>query len=168
MRLVDQLLMCRGFAICKGFISPGETWNFTTDDTSSDGVFSQLGYLVQGSGTLYDADGNDRGRFENPGSLYDMRDYYGKACSIKVDSEGGSWICINPTPASKAYNGEVLKAETNKTIIGNDKEQVVVCLKGKISINDKVLDEFQYARIIKGKSANVVISSDSAGLYFYT
>lgn len=167
MKLMDDLIMCKGFAICRGMMTAGETYSFTSANTSSDGIFSQLGYCVSGSAILYDSEGTAKIKFET-GNLYDVRDYYGKDFNIVAEENGGTWICINPTPASKFYTGVLLKENTTKTIKGTDKEQVVMCLNGEIVVNDKTLKQFQYARILKGKTAKLTLGPDTMGIYFYT
>lgn len=167
MKLIDDLIMCKGFAICRGMMTAGETYTFTSANSSADGIFSQLGYCVSGDAILYDSDGNARLTFET-GNLYDVREYYGKDFTITANENGGTWICINPTPANKFYNGELLKENTTKTVKGGSKEQVVMCLSGVVSINDKVLNQFQYARVLNGKTAKIKIEPGALGIYFYT
>lgn len=167
MKIVDDLIMCKGFAICRGTMTAGETYSFTSANTSADGIFSQLGYCASGSAILYDMDGNYKLKFET-GKLYDVRDFYNKDFYITAEENGGTWICINPTPANKFYKGSILEPDTVRTIKGSEKEQVVLCLSGKITINDKSLNQFQYARILKGKTAKISVDSDSLGIYFHT
>ena len=166
MRHIEAPFICKGFVICVGYITAGDVYEFTTEETTSDGVFSQLGYCIDGGAVLNDKAGNKVMDLK-AGTLYDFRDLYGKEYTMKTGPNGGTWFCINPTPATKRYAYELIHEDTIKTIEGEDKEQVVICVYGKLKINGKELIGKQYARIFNGKSAEVKVKPDSLALYFH-
>jgi hypothetical protein len=166
MRHIEAPFICKGFVICVGHITPNDVYDFTEKDTTADGVFSQIGFCIDGGAVLYDKDGNKVKDLYGD-TYYDFKEFYGTEYKMVTGENGGTWFGINPVPATKIYNGEVIRPGQIKTIIGEDKEQVVICIYGKIEVNGKELIGKQYARIFKDKSARVVVNEGGLALYFY-
>jgi hypothetical protein len=162
MKFIDNVSICKGFAICKGHMTGGEVYAYSAEDARNDAVYSQLLFGVNGSGAAYDADGNKIIDIF-PNTVYDFKEYYGKGYSIRALENGGTWICINPIPASKMYSYELLTGNTN--IVGDGSEHVLICIIGSISVNEKTLKQLQYARILKDKIANIVIPEGSMAIH---
>jgi hypothetical protein len=166
MKILTVAEICRGFAICVGHITPNDAYTFTKEETTGNGVFSQLGYCLEGYADLVDANENVVLELKG-GNLYDFRDYYGKSYKMRTNStESGTWFCINPLPATKIYNGVLLKENTVKTYKGDGAETVIICIDGKVEVNDKILESKNYVRLLKDKVANVKVQPGSVGLYF--
>jgi hypothetical protein len=163
MKFIDNVSICKGFAICKGHMTAGETYTYSVEDASKDAVYSQLLFGLNGSGAAYDADGVKITDIVIPNTLYDFKDYYGKEYSIRSAENGGTWVCINPIPASKVYTHRVLI--DGIVIAGDDSENVVICMQGPISINGKLLKQLQYARIFKDKIADIQIPTGSIAVH---
>lgn len=163
MKFIDNVSICKGFAICKGHMTSDEVYEYSSEDARNDAVYSQLLFGVNGSGAAYDADGNKIIDITIPNTVYDFKEYYGKGYSIKALENGGTWICINPIPASKMYSHELLTNDT--TIVGDGAEHVLICMIGTINVNGKTLKQLQYARIFKDKTANIVIPEGSMAIH---
>ena len=164
MKLMSTLAVCKGFAQCRGFITPNDSFEYSLNDTTSDAKFSQIFCLLEGGGIMYNSDGSEYGRSDTTIAL-DLRDYYGKTYKFVAGDKGAAWLCINPIPADNFFSFELKKSNSNFTITGDGKEHIILCTKGTISINDKELKQFNYSRILNGKTADIVIPSESEALY---
>lgn len=163
MRVIEPGILCKGFLICIGYVSPGDEIVITKEEMRKEGGFSQLGYTPMGEATLYDIDDNVLYRFKD-NEFYDLRDFY-RSNGLKYKSEsGGAWFGINPIPSNKIFNGRLLKE--NEVIEGDGIERVVVCVKGHFFANESKLDYKQYVRITKDKVVNIEIPEGSIALYF--
>ena len=166
MKTVETLAVCKGFALCRGSITADDFYEYTYNDTSTDAKFSQIFFLEEGSGELQNSDGTVYGSSLVSG-VWDLREFYKKIYRFVPYEKGAKWICINPIPSNKFFNIEHLKAGTERTIIGNDKLEIILCLRGSLNINDKVFNQYNYARILKGKEAIIKVNDDSEALYMY-
>ena len=183
MKFIASTVMCKGFALCRGFITPNDVYNYDPSDADIATRYTQIFYLIEGSGSLYSGDtyigdynGNNssvideyKQRFDQyvqkgPTSLLiDLRVFKGTKFSFRSGDKGAGWLCINPVPPDSLYTPTLLTSDT--TIVGDDKDRVVMCAKGNITINDKKFDQFNYAKIMDGVTANVVIPSGSEAIY---
>lgn len=166
MRHIEAPFICKGFVICVGHITPHDVYDFTEKDTTSDGVFSQIGYCIDGGAVLYDKEGN-KIKDLYADTYYDFKEFYGKEYKMVTGEKGGTWFGINPVPATKIYVGEIIKPGELRSIVGEEREQVIISVFGKININGKELIGKQYARVFNGKVANVSVEPNSLALYFY-
>jgi len=157
-------VLCRGFAICTGHVTANETYEYSLEDTTVDTKFSQIFYLYEGSGALYDENDVIYNKSSVP-SVWDLRMYYKKKYKFVANKLGATWICINPIPAYNFFDIEHLHSNTTKTIIGDGKEHVILSLRNKIIVNDAELTHLKYSRILNGKVANVIVPSGSEALY---
>ena len=166
MKKVETLAVCKGFALCRGSITANDFYEYTYHDTSTDAKFSQIFYLEEGSGELQLSDGSVYGNSLTSG-IWDLREFYKKVYKFVSYEKGAKWICINPIPSNKFFDIELLKSNTEKTIIGDDKLQIILCLRGSLNINDKVFSQYNYARILRDKQAVIKVNQDSEALYMY-
>jgi hypothetical protein len=166
MKHIEAPFICKGFVICVGHLNAHDIYDFTTKETTTDGVFSQLGFCLDGGAVLNDKNGHKVMDLV-AGQLYDFKDLYGKEYTMNTGAHGGTWFCINPTPATKRYKYELIKESQIKTITGDDFEQTVICVYGSIKVNGKDLIGKQYARILNNKTAVVTTQANSMALYFY-
>jgi hypothetical protein len=162
MKFIDDISICKGFAICKGHMTGNEVYEYSAEDAKKDTVYSQILFGVNGTGAAYDSNGNKITDI-NANVLYDFKEYYGKKYSIRAFENGGTWICINPIPANKFYTQKILTNDT--TIVGDGHEHVLICLFGSIVVNEKTLNQLQYARIFKDKTANIIIPDGSIAIH---
>ena len=185
MKLIASNILCKGFALCRGFITPHDTYNYSPEDANVDTRYTQIFYLLEGNGhlkynndvvmsysdgvfTLNPSYKNEVENFINvKGSTFmaDLRGFKGRPFSFVSGDKGAGWICINPVPASKPFDSSLILGGTTKTIVGDGKEHVVMCVRGSININDKSFNIFNYARVLEGKTAEIVVPSDSEALY---
>ena len=164
MKLVSNLELCKGFAVCRGHITANDTYIYSIDDASTDTKFSQIFYMLEGSGTAYNEDGSVYGSSNNPG-VWDLRSMHQKSYKFTAGEHGATWLCINPIPANNFFNLEILKQGSSKTIQGDGKEHIVMCGKGVITANDVELKQFKYTRVLNGKTINFNIPDGSEAIY---
>jgi len=166
MKVLSTAEICKGFAICVGHITANDEFVFTVEETTGNGVFSQLGYCIEGYADLIDSDGKVIQELSG-GNLYDFRDYYSTSYKMRTNSTtSGTWFCINPILATKIYDATLLKENTTKTYTGDGVENVIVCVTGTVKVNDKVLESKNYVRVLNGKIANVTVYPGSVAVYF--
>jgi hypothetical protein len=161
---MSTLAMCKGFAQCRGFITPNDSFEYSLDDTTSDAKFSQIFCLLEGGGIMYNEDGTEYGR-SDISNAWDLREFHGKRYKFVSGNKGAAWLCINPIPADKFFSFELKRAGSTFEVNGDGKEHIILCIKGTLNINDKELKQFNYSRILNGKTAHVVIPSESEALY---
>lgn len=167
MKKFETLAICRGFALCRGYITPNDSHEYSHSDTSTNARFSQIFYLTRGGGKLYKYDNTIYGESDTP-NIWDLREFYKEPYILASGDKGAEWICINPIPANKFFDFELLSTGTKKTIYGNkEKEQSIICLKGTLLINDKVFNKYNYTRILDGKIADITVNNDSEALYLF-
>ena len=159
MKSIDKLIVCKGFALCRGIMSAYDSYNYTIEETSTDSKFSQLLYLLYGGGTAPD------GKEYHNNLLLDVREYYEKPFAFKSGSAGAMWLCINPIPANKFFDASLIKAGETKTIRGDGKEHIILSAKGYITANDRILEMFQYVRVLNGKEAIINVPENSEAIY---
>ena len=164
MKLMSTLALCKGFAQCRGHITANDSFEYTLDDTTSDSKFSQIFCLLEGGGIMYDDKGNEYGR-SNTYNAWDLREFHGKTYKFVSGAHGATWLCINPIPVNKFFQFELKRSNSEFDMVGNDKEQIILCTKGDIIVNDKTLNVFNYARVWTGKSAHVKIPHNSEAIY---
>lgn len=185
MKLIASLVLCKGFALCRGFITPNDSYNYDASETNVDTRFSQIFYMIEGGGTL-NCEGkvigsnvngnqyvdpewrdayNEKVQMSSNSMLIDLRDFYGKSYNFVAGEYGAGWLCINPIPSEKFFTPSLIRAGETKTIEGDGKEHIVMCAKGTITANDKSLNQFNYTRVLNGKTANIVVPSDSEAIY---
>jgi len=164
MKLESSIVICKGFALCRGHMTPGDSYSYTKDDTTQDARFSQVFYLVEGGGIMYDGIGREHGR-SDASDVWDFREYYGKSYRFLAGTSGATWLCVNPLPSNKFFNVELIRENNNKTIVGDGAEHIILCAKGNLTINDKSLSQFNYSRILNGKTAEVNVPAGSEALY---
>jgi len=179
MKIIEPLIVCRGFGICHGEFGPYVDNIQTVEDTSTDFKFSQIFILLEGSGSFVGTiDGSTKDGYGNivPTSngivrdfkhnAWDLREMYKRSYKFIADDRGAKWMCINPLPANAFFDFELFtdsRAITNDT--GN--QRFIVCVKGPIFINGNQLDQFKYSRIFVDKTANIEIPAGSSALYLH-
>jgi hypothetical protein len=185
MKFIASTVLCKGFALCRGFITPNDVYNYDPADADVATRYTQIFYLIEGSGSLYSGQtfvGEYNGTNSNVIDSYkdtfdqyvqkgdrslliDLRFVKGQPFSFQSGNNGAGWLCINPVPADGLFTPELLKSNTSRTIVGDGNEHIVMCAKGSITINDKTFNQFNYARVLEGKTANIVVPSESEAIY---
>lgn len=156
--------LCKGFAICTGHITANDTYQYSLEDTTTDTKYSQIFYLFDGGGIMYDDNDNEYGR-SDVSNAWDLREFHRKKYKFVSGNKGATWVCINPVPANKFFDMELVKSNSQKTIAGDGKEHIILCLKGIITVNGNELTSLKYSRILNGKVADVVVPSGSEAMY---
>lgn len=187
MKYMSTIAICKGFALCRGFMTANDKFNYDPADSNTDTRYTQITYLDPGVGSFYrnsdficGFDGsnltvsdNYKDWFDknvqlgdNNSALINIEEFKGTFCSFSTtDSVGIQWTCINPIPANKPFSPTLLKQNTNLSIQGDGKEHVIVSVRGSITINNKTINQYNYARVLGGKTADVVIPSGSEAVY---
>jgi hypothetical protein len=180
MKVIDPIIVGRGFGICKGIFDPYEENIQTVEDTSTDFKFSQIFILMDGSGSFYGSvDVVTKDGYGNPVSTtngaasdwkfnaWDLRDFYKRSYKFVAGDRGAKWMCINPLPANGFFDFEIIQSGS-KVISGeNGKQNVIVCITGPIFINNKQIDQYKYSRILGNTIANIEIPQGCAALYMH-
>lgn len=192
MKFVVSNILCKGFVMCRGYITPGDVYNYSPSDAYVDSKFTQIFYMLEGNGTLK-CNGEYIGSYDNgvldiipeyeeyfskylqkgTSLMVDLRIFQGKSFCFEAGSQGATWLCINPIPAVKFFDSSILLPNSATTIIGDGKEHIVICAKGKLSAKqgersdseEKIINQFNYVRVLNGKVANFTIPGDSEALY---
>lgn len=185
MKFIASTVMCKGFALCRGFITPNDEYNYSPDDADIATRYTQIFYLIEGSGSLYsgntyigDYNGSNSSVIDEYKSQYDqyvqkgdtsllidLRVFKGSPFSFKSGDKGAGWLCINPVPADGLFNCNLIKSDTNFSITGDGKDHIIMCAKGNITINNITFNQFNYAKVSEGKIADVVVPSGSEAIY---
>jgi hypothetical protein len=185
MKLMASLVICKGFALCRGFITPGDTYNYDASETNVDTRFSQIFYMIDGGGVMncdgkvigsningtqyvdpeWQAAYNDKVQMTSSSMLVDLRDFYGKSYNFTAGDKGAGWLCINPIPSANFFTPKLLTAGINLSITGDGNEHIIMCAKGTVVVNDKILNQFNYTRVLNGKTASIVVPGDSEAIY---
>lgn len=168
MKFTETTTLCKGFALCIGYVTEDDSVSINVEHLKRDGNFSQIGYCEIGGATLYDLSGNKIMEC-NSDTFYDMRDLYHKGgYQYKTNlGTGGSWFGINPIPSIKIYDAVLLREGDTDSILGDGIERTIICVKGTVKVNDKTLQPKQYSRILKDKMATYTLSKDSIAIYFW-
>ena len=161
MKLIFDNVLCKGFVMCRGRMKGNEEYSYSRDVTSTDSKFSQIYYLLEGGGTgplgYMSADNN---------RLFDFRDYYNHDYKLISDNSGITWLCINPIPANNFFDAKLLYENKQYVFDGNkDIEQIIICAKNYITINNNKINLFKYVRVLPGKTITVDIANNSEALY---
>lgn len=185
MKFIASTVLCKGFALCRGFITPNDVYNYDPSDSNIDTRYTQIFYLIEGSGSLYsketyigDYNGNNSSVIDeykqqydqyvqkgDTSLLIDLRVFKGSHFSFRSGDKGAGWLCINPVPSDKLFVPQLIKSNTSTTIVGDQNEHIVMCAKGNITINGITFNQFNYARVLEGKTAEIVVPSDSEAIY---
>lgn len=186
MKYIASTTICKGFALCRGFITPSDKFNYDPADANVDTRYTQISYLSPGMGTFYRGndpvcsfDGtnytvsNDYKDWytnnvqigDNQSALMNIDAFKGTFCSFEAGPLGCEWTCINPIPNDKPFTPTLLKQNTNMTIQGDGNTHIILSVKGSITINNKNINQYNYARVLEGKTADVVIPSGSEAIY---
>lgn len=162
MKLIFDNVLCKGFVMCRGRMKGNSNYSYDKEVTSTDSKFSQILYLLEGGGIgptgLGSFDGNNR--------LFDFRDYYNSDYELISDERGITWLCINPIPANSFFDAKLLLEREQYVFEGKqNKEQIIICVKNQITINNNTLNLFKYTRVLPGKTADIHIADGSEALY---
>lgn len=161
MKLIFDNVLCKGFVMCRGRMTGNSNYSYNKEVTSRDSKFSQVYYLLEGGGIGplgYMSTENTR--------FFDFRNYYNSDYELTSDERGITWLCINPIPANNFFDAKLLLEKEQYIFEGKqDKEQIIICVKNHITINDNLLHLFKYTRILPGKTANIHIADNSEALY---
>jgi hypothetical protein len=189
MKLVSPLQICKGFTMCRGHITSFDEWSYKGGNSSKDIEFSQLFYLIEGTGTLVygdeevafldengpkviDAYKDDYDRVVKQlgnSYLFDFRDRYDKKYKLVAGKYGATWMAINPLPNNHFFDAELFSGI--KEITGDGNNHIILCVKGEVNVissennKESKLVQFQYTRVLNGKKIHVVVPPGSQAIY---
>ena len=148
---------CRSFMLCVGSMSPNDSLEYTNTGL---GMVNHLMYMHTGSGAVKTQNGLTISLEE--GNVYDLSSYANTPLTYESGLNGAHYLIVDPLPNDKLYDYELLKGSAQKTIVGNDTEQVILCVYGTASCNGKNISETQYARVLSGKTVDITVPDNSA------
>jgi hypothetical protein len=149
-------ITCRGFILCTSGITPNDGFVLAN---AGQGKEVQFVYINSGGGCFRFANG-DVLPFEG-GNIYDISQYVGTPVRYEADERGAHGMAIDPVPNDKRYDYELVKGEATRTVVGENREQKILCLDGTIVCNDIELKSTQYAPVVNGKTVNVSVPANA-------
>jgi hypothetical protein len=127
------------------------------------GGSTQLCYTAYGSGMITATSGT--ATYEE-NVLTDVSHVRGEQMNGLSGPNGTIWVGINPID-EKTLDFMFINEPTNTTFVGVKDVSVILCLKGKITANNKDIDDLNYAIVEKGKSVDISVPQESAAIIFW-
>jgi len=148
--------------LCYSAVSSYATQNFKN---SGDGGSFQLVYFVAGSAQI---EMNHDLITVQAGQIHDFEKYMGFSCAGKTGKDSVFWVAIKPDPFTKRFDHQLIRGGEALSIVGDDKERVLVALVGKIKANDKTISENNFASVKNGQQVNVQVPEGSVAILLTT
>jgi len=165
--IIHQFYNTNMLNYCSLYFGPNESRSFLNDGIGS--THTHI-YISSGSGKFtWTSIDNTKEILDSydvtDGQLIDVRSTIGQLQLVEASDSGLSVMAINPLFYDKdktKYKVEIVKGPNTKTVVGEDKSRIVViCVDGKITINDKELVSLQHAMIYPGKTADITTEKNS-------
>ncbi len=157
--IVQNSIACRGFVLCIGSMERDDVLLHPNNES---GVLNQAVYVYKGSITASADSKSDIALLS--GQLTNVAEFAGLPIAYTGSPEGALWLAVNPTPASKRYEMQLLRGGDFMDVESGSNECAVVCLSGVISVGDKPIVQHKYARIMPNKTVAVIVPHDSLAL----
>jgi hypothetical protein len=146
------------FVICYGSMDAGDGFDH---NNGPNGAFNQWIYIQDGDATM------TQGSMVIPllgGALHDLTQTYGNGLRYDAGVNGVSWLAINPFPDTKRFSCKLLAGPIDNVYQAVDNDRFLLCVRGSLICNNKVIDTNSYGRTSKGKDLNITIGDGSVGL----
>jgi hypothetical protein len=102
------------------------------------------------------------------GALTDVTSFAGSAITYTAGNEGVLWTVVNPTPNTKRYETQLINTEQTLNVESGVSECAIVCLIGAINVNNKVIEQNKYARVLPNKTVNVIVPTGAVAVILKT
>lgn len=133
---------------------------------SGDGASFQFTYFV--SGNAFTKNSNDEVVPLQGGQLIDFEDRMGMPFTGWTEQNPAVWVSVCPKPYTKRFDYQIVRGGESTSIIGDDKERVLVAIVGSIEANGKTITEHKFARINDGQQVSVVVPEGSVAVVLTT
>jgi hypothetical protein len=144
---------------------PHETTVYLNDNT---GYYRSHIYMIEGEIDAYESNTETPSDLDLMiktklvrGTLYDSSHTKGKYIIAKTLENGAAMVMINPVPADRRMDVEILKDKQTIEINATDKKITIICLTGPIDVNGKTLKTTQYAVVLQNKSATITMEDNT-------
>lgn len=152
--ITQNSTVCRGFVLCSGVMTKGESF---IHSNIGDGSVNQAVYIFSGSANV-SKDTQSIPLLDN--QLVDLSSL-GEGITYTAGDSGVTWVAINPTPAIKRFTTQLINTEQTLSVTGSNKETFVLCIEGAITCNARQLGSLQYVRILDGVTVSVSVPNNS-------
>ena len=132
-------------------------------NTAATGGSSQLCYTVYGSGLISTAAGEAQ-VYED--TLTDMSHMRGITLNGTAGQNGVIWVGINPIN-EKTVDYSFIKGAQNLDFVGVKDVSIIVCLRGEITANSKIMKDLSFATVYKDQKVNIVVPEDSTAIVLW-
>lgn len=159
--------IAEGFVYLPFYVSPHEHGHPVLNN--NDGYYSQTLYVVHGSGE-YHLRETQQGEetttnLPSPGEFLDISENYDKYHCLEAGADGLAVVFFNPIPLTNTLNISKLTSGESHDITATDKNKIIVCISGPISIGGgdigKTLVAHQHAKVKPGQTYSVSIPANS-------
>ena len=155
----QNFILCRGFSICYGSMSPNEVFQGNYSDP---GQRNLAIYVYQGSVSIKSSKGELFVCEQQ--KLVDLQSVNEGLVEYCAGGVGTAWLCINNNQRKKEFTFELLNTPTTKTITGSSKETYLLCIENAIACNELTVSERNYARIKNGSHVAIDIPANATAI----
>jgi hypothetical protein len=157
--MILNTLLCRGFALCTGYLAPNEILKNTNKAATE---LNQAVYVILGNATA--ASENKQSILLNARQLADVSDFAGQEITHTAGSDGVAWVAVNPIPETKRYQTQLVSGGDTVEVTADGAECAIVCLVGSIDVNGKQIAALEYARVLPTKIVTLEVPQNSVAL----
>lgn len=157
--MISNSIFCRGFVLCVGYVTPNESF---LHENRADGHLTQVLYTYTGGGFAASEGRSTKTIAQN--ALTDLSEFAGDPISYTAGAEGAAWVAINPIPASKRYETQLIQGSSAIEVVAGETECAIICLRGSIIANGKTILAQSYARVLPAKTAALEVPENSSAL----
>jgi len=159
--MINNDVIAGNFFYCVNHWFPGDSKKY---HNSGNLFYHQYSYLIDGSCSIEFRDTEDGEVVTTIDSATAIAngterllDHTGIPLYETISTDDGVTIMfISPTDITKPITAELKKAGTH-TIVATDKRITIVCVRGPVQANEQELINMQYAVVLPGKSAELII-----------
>lgn len=157
--MISNVIMCRGFALCTGYLAPNAVLKNPNREASE---VNQAVYVLSGNAVATSK--NKQPIVLGTAAISDVYDFMGDEITYTAGPNGLAWIALNPIPETKKYQTQLVQAGSSVEIASDGAECAVICLFGSVNIGDKTIGAQNYARILPTKTVMVEVPQNSTAL----
>jgi hypothetical protein len=160
--IISSAVNVGNFLFCVGYYGPHGTYPYFS---GGDGHYHQYVYIVEGYG-IAEIRNEENGPVieyndtKQPGALVDQSHTMNTWQTLTTTDSSITLFYFNPIPATRNLTVNIVKAGTHN-VVATDKRITIVCITGPVTANGKEILSLQYAKVLPGKSAELVIPENA-------
>lgn len=147
--------------LCAMCATPG--YKDVLKNSAQYGGSTQICYTAYGGGIIETDVGNAEYSEDNLTDVINLRGYPMRGTA---GPNGAIWIGINPKD-EKVIDYNFVKGEHSFTFTGEKDVSILLCLRGEITANGKVLKDLTFASITKGKVVDITVPQNSTAIIYW-